>query len=248
MKSPVDIYTLKARIFPAFLLCLPVALAVTAWAPEAKLPTIALFGITGNVAVSFLVAERVRDQGKAKEPELWKSWGGPPTTQLLRHKNPEVSPQMRNTWRQALEELYGSALPTAASETKAPEKADQAYEAAVFRLRERTREAEKYPLVFKENVSYGFRRNLWALKPTGICLAGASTLACAAKIAMANFTEWTIESHAVIAFVACVVLLVWWLMAITKTWVRTPAFEYAKRLLGASILLEESRKKPAAVP
>lgn len=248
MKSPVDIYNLKARIFPAFLLCLPVALAVTAWAPEAKLPTIALFGITGNLAVSFLAAERVRDQGKAKEPALWEEWGGPPTTQLLRHRNTDISPKMRDGWREAIEASHGSKLPTAASESKAPEKADHTYEAAVLRLREETREVDKYPLVFKENVSYGFRRNLWAMKPTGICLASASTLACAVKIVVSNFTEWTIESHAVIAFVFCVVLLVWWLMAITKTWVRTPAFEYAKRLLGASILLAGSLKKPAAVP
>ena len=247
MKSPVDTYNLKARIFPAFLLCLPVALAVTAWAPEAKLPAIALFGITGNVAISFFVAERVRDQGKSKEPGLWNFWGGAPTTQLLRHRNQDVNPQLRKGWRQALEELTGTSLPTAASETKAPDKADQAYEAALFQLREATREVDKYPLVFKENVSYGFRRNLWALKPTGICLAGASTLASAVRIVMANFAEWTIESHAVIAFVSCVVLLVWWLMAITKDWVRTPAFEYAKRLLGASILLAGSLKKPAAV-
>ncbi len=242
MNSPVDLYSLKARIFPAFLLFFPLALAVTAWAPEAKFPAMALFGISGNCVLSFFVAERVRDRGKAKEPKLWESWGGPPTTQLIRHRNPDVSSYMRNGWRQSLEMLIGGTLPLAASESKAPEKADQAYEAAIYRLRERTREVDKHRLVFKENVSYGFRRNLWALKPSGIVLAITGTLACATKIVLANFSsDWVIEPHAVVSLVASVMLLVWWLLVITKSWVRTAAFEYAKRLLGASFMLADSK-------
>jgi hypothetical protein len=242
MNSPVDLYSLNARIFPAFLLFFPLALAVTAWAPEAKIPAIALFGVTGNCVLSFFVAERVRDRGKAKEAKLWSSWGGPPTTQLIRHRNPDVSSQMRNGWRQSLEKLIGGSLPSAASESKAPDKADQAYEAAIYRLRERTREVDKHPLVFKENVSYGFRRNLWALKPSGILLAIVGTLACATKIVIANFSsDWVVEPHSVVSLVVSVVFLVWWLMVITKSWVRTAAFEYAKRLLGASILLADAK-------
>ena len=237
----MDAYTLKARIFPAFLLFLPLAFAVAAWTPEAKLPVITLFGLSGNIAMSFFVAERVRDCGKNKEHALWAAWGGPPTTQLLRHRNSDIAAAMRNGWRRALETLVGAPMPSAASEAKSPKKADDAYEAAIARLRELTREVEKYPLVFKENVSYGFRRNLWALKPTGIFLSIGSSLACTAKIVYSSLREWDFESHSVISLMLSVVFLVCWLVVIRRSWVRLPAFEYAKRLLGASFLLVDSK-------
>ena len=129
---------------------------------------------------------------------------------------------------------------------ESPKKADDAYEAAIARLRELTREVEKYPLVFKENVSYGFRRNLWALKPTGIFLSIGSSLACTAKIVYTSLREWDFESHSVISLVLSVVFLVCWLVVIRRSWVRLPAFEYAKRLLGASFLLVDSKAQKGA--
>lgn len=49
-----------------------------------------------------------------------------------------------------------------------PTAADHSYAAAVAVLREATRDTNRYPLVFAENVSYGFRRNCWAIRPFGI--------------------------------------------------------------------------------
>jgi hypothetical protein len=241
MKSIFDPYTLKARVFPAFLLFLPASLAIMAWAPEIKIPVVALFGISGNIALSFFISERVRDLGKRKEHALWIEWGGTPTTQLLRHKNPEVTDEIRNGWRKALEAVLDAPLPSAGSESKSPKKADDVYEAAIGRLRELTREVERFPIVFKENVSYGFRRNLWALKPTGIVLSIAGSFACAVRIIVANLNNMTFDPHTAYVLVLCVFMLVWWAMVITKSWIRTQAFEYAKRLLGASFLLLESK-------
>ncbi len=243
MKSIFDSYTLKARVFPAFLLFLPFSLAIMAWVPEIKIPLVALLGVSGQLALSFFISERVRDIGKNKEKKLWVDWGGTPTTQLLRHKNSDVTSEIRNGWRKSLETVIGTSLPSAGSESKSARKADDAYDAAILRLRELTREVDKFPLVYKENVSYGFRRNLWALKPAGILISSASSIACTVRIVMSHFSDFNIDPHTVYALLICVFMLVWWLMVITKSWIRIKAFDYAKSLLSASFLLLESKKK-----
>lgn len=241
MKSLLDVYSLKARVFPAFLTLLPAAVALTAWASFASIPETALLGLGANAVIGFFVAERVRDVGKLKEKLLWSSWGGPPTTQLLRHRNLDLGKDIRAGWHRSLEKITGLALPTSASESRSPQQADAAYESAVFQLREKTRDVDRYPLVFKENVSYGFRRNLLALKPVGLILSVCALFASLAKVLTDIYNGFGVTLHPSMALLSCTFIAVSWIMVVNSDWVRTSAFEYAKRLLGASLLLAEPR-------
>jgi hypothetical protein len=240
MKDLFDAYSLKARLFPAFIMLLPIALAVMAWAPEARWPVFSALGIGVTGALSFFLTELVRDQGKAKEPALWASWGGAPTTQLLRHRSKDVNPNLRKKWHGQLAKLAGKPLPNPASEAKAPDKADQAYEAAIFELREQNRTRELGLLTLKENISYGFRRNLWAMKPAGLTIAlvatFASVLATYVKIRRAQMADIDVSLG---ALVPNVILLVWWLLRINPSWIRPIAVAYAERLLGTLSLIEK---------
>ena len=240
MKALLDPYSLKARVAPAFLVILPVAIAIGVWIQKIEFPTVALFGLSANVVISCFVAERVRDQGKQKELALWKSWGGAPTTQLLRHRNPELSREIRSSWHQSIQTITGSSLPSLIRESNFPNEADAVYEAAVYRLREKTRDADKYPLVLKENISYGFRRNLWAMKPLGIALAAIGSLGCLVRFAADLYSDLGFVPTTGGGLAVCVFIFVSWIFGVTPDWVRKAAFEYAKRLLGASILLADS--------
>ncbi len=71
------------------------------------------------------------------------------------------------------------AIPGPKEETQNPSAAYRVYESCVRFLRERTRDQEKFPLVFAENVNYGFRRNLWAMKPIGFPAALVGIVGCA---------------------------------------------------------------------
>ena len=62
-------------------------------------------------------------------------------------------------------------MPTADDEVNDPDAADRIYASAVSLLLEKTRDKKAFPLVYKELVSYGFRRNLWGLKAGGILFA-----------------------------------------------------------------------------
>ena len=81
-----DPYTLRARIAPALIVALPASLAIFALLPEIPLFVTAFSGILGAVGGTAILAQVGRERGRKKEPALWKSWDGPPTTRLLRHR------------------------------------------------------------------------------------------------------------------------------------------------------------------
>ena len=145
-----------------------------------------------GVAMSMLLAQLGRDLGKKKEAELFAAWGGTPTTLLLRRRPsalPEglrLNPEARERVRQQLPDLLPDLpLPTIEQETSNPDAADERFGAIVAELRGRTYDTKKFGLLFAENCGYGFRRNLWAMRPVGLLLAVGSTLAAAALLAVA---------------------------------------------------------------
>lgn len=101
-----------------------------------------------------------------------------------------------------------------------------------------TRDKERFQLLFQENVNYGFRRKLWAMKPVGIAISilSLAALALVTQIeARADAVPWFANLTA-IAIVA--LLLTWWLVRITPSWVKIVADAYALRLLASIDELE----------
>ena len=156
-----DRYVIQARIVPVLIVCFPFGALVTVWLPEENLAWKLLSGLIALVLLS-LVAQLGRNPGKAKELELFKRWGGKPSIQKLRHRS---SSQL--TWISAerilsrLSAEVGVPSPTKAEEESDPDTADQVYEAFVDHMKEATRGDR---ILHSENISYGFCRNLWAMK------------------------------------------------------------------------------------
>ena len=167
----VDPYTFRARIQPALVVVLPLGFLMFALLPEHPFFVTAFFALLGAAGGTAVVAQVGRERGRKKEPNLWKSWGGPPTTRLLRHRRQEGDDALAPGLRRQVEEWIGYPLPTEQEEEANPSWADTKYEEAVTSLREATRDTSRFPLVFAENANYGFRRNLWGLKPIGALIA-----------------------------------------------------------------------------
>jgi hypothetical protein len=129
--------------------------------------------------------------------------------------------------------LLGVPFPSAKDETADPGKADDTYQAAVRLLIDKRRDTKKYPLVFKENVTYGFCRNLLGLRWIGLSFALVGTLVCVLAGLMPpaskspNFMAWTLA-------VTCAAFLAFWIFAVRPSLVRVPAVAYAERLLESS--------------
>ena len=242
---PFDRYTIRARIEPALWAVIPFGVLLFIWMAVDSIPVGALWGAVGTCGGTALLSQIGRDQGRKKQAALWKSWGGPPTTRLLRYRDPP-NKEILSRWRTKLEKLMGYTLPNELEESENPTGADQKYEAAVSFLLEATRDTSRFPLVFAENVNYGFRRNLWGLKPFGLGVALlATTLSWVLLFSSADLSTMEVwldnvindPNRAVIARLSGsmlnTVIVAVWLFVIKPQWVKTTAEAYAQRLLGA---------------
>jgi hypothetical protein len=239
MKSGLDEYSRNARLKPAFLVALPLALTVAVLGFKQSAMEGSLLGLASSLGFPLLLSQLVRDRGKTKEPWLFKRWGGKPTTAMLRHSDLRLNANTRARYHKRLSTLLPELnLSTAEQEKANPGQADVAYESCGDYLLSKTRDKEKFQLLFQENVNYGFRRNLWSMKPVGIaiCVLSLSVLGFVTRLeARAGAVAWFADLSA-IAIVA--LLLTWWLIRITPNWVKIVADAYALRLLGSIDELE----------
>ena len=213
----------------------------------------AFFGLLGAAGGTAVVAQVGRELGRRKEPSLWKSWGGPPTTRLLRHRRISGDISLESSLRQNVEEWSGSALPTEQEEQNDPDWADSKYGEVVAVLRDATRDQGRFPLVFAENVNYGFRRNLWGLKPVGGTI---SVLLCLLSWSLLFLTVWgrpwpepwwhvfiNPDSVVVIRLIVSVAntgFAAFWLLWVKPSWVKVVADSYALRLFDSIHLVRGS--------
>lgn len=243
MKGLFDHYTFRARLTPAFLCGLPAALAVMAWFSAEFWSWGAFWAFVVASGFTALLSEIGRDKGKTKEKDLWKSWGGAPTTRHLRHSGP-LDSSTRARYHRRLEELIPNlTLPTPDQEHSDRKEADRTYQTCTNWLKEHTRDQKKYPLVYKELVSYGFRRNLWGLKPIGLTVTAVALLTIAVRIAQPLYQSQNIPALALPSGGITILLLVLWIFWIRPDWIRIPADGYAQRLLASLETLSEEKKE-----
>ena len=148
MDSPFDTYTLKARLRPGLMAAFPLVLAVTAFFPEGVSWWTPLWSVIVACGGTYLLGDLAREGGKRLEPSLFASWGGKPTSQLLRHRQ-TANPVKLAGYHARLHELRPDlTFPTPEQELANPGGADHVYEAATDHLKELGRDNE---LVFKAN-------------------------------------------------------------------------------------------------
>ncbi|MCH7591551.1 MAG: hypothetical protein IH989_02060 [Planctomycetes bacterium] len=238
--SRVDTYSLKARLWPVLLHFLPLGLAVIAWFPEKFTGWGLLLGIATPCGLTALLTEFGRDQGKKKEPWLFERWGGIPTTQLLRHGDSTIDTHTKARYHKRLGELIPDLkMPSARKEKAAPLATDRVYESCGRFLRARTRDKQQFPLVFKELVSYGLRRNLWGMRPSGVIVAIIGLVLCIGFVVAALPAR--VPPAAIVASILNLFLLVWWTLRITPEWVRLAGFAYSHAILAACEIIEPAK-------
>ena len=237
MKFVPDAYTRYARIYPAFLVVLPLGVAVLAWVgiePSGWKGLWALIVAAGGTA---LVSQVGRDAGKRKEAALFQRWGGKPTTRLLRHRDAPNQVLLKRR-HEILGRLSGLELPSAEEEAEEPTKADEVYEACASFLRSKTRDTKRFNLVFDENCSYGFRRNLWGMKALGLVVASIGAAALVGLLVKSYLDSVPISPITIICGLINLALLAGWLVRFTPNWVVLAADAYGERLLEVSEQLE----------
>ena len=188
-------------------------------------------------------ANQMSAKGNALQDKLFKKWGGAPTTIMLRHADNTIDSVTKSRYMDRLALLISNFNPTTPEYEQAnPERADELYRSASNYLREHTRDTSIYPLIFKENVAYGFARNIRAFKSLGIFITVSSLLVSLVVIYPDATTLGSMSPRLVIqeisfpylGLIAIHLSMLWvWIFLVTENWVKLRGFAYAKRLYSA---------------
>ena len=230
----MDRYSLNARIYPIVIFYMPAIILAVLFSLkfDKYVHLFTSFGIVG--ALSYLFSQLGRDGGKKKEKGLWKSWGGAPSTQLLRWRNSEINVNTKKRYHNRLNILCAlDNTPDPNFEQSNPDEADEAYQAWTRFLISKTRDNKKYSVLLKDNMNYGFRRNLWGMKNYAlsliVILMASTFIYYWVTTKSPNVTLYPVEFA--IAEIILSVILLFWVLVINKNWIKVPAFAYAERLL-----------------
>jgi hypothetical protein len=178
MLKYLDGYTLRARLAPAIIAAAPafafVALLMS-WSQLSISNTIATLGLA---VLLFALSDLARARGKRIEPVLFNALGGKPSVMMLRFADDSFDRQAKTRYLAFLAGKLSESAPTEDDERRDPAAADAFYDRCGAWLRENTRNGKKFSILFNENVSYGYRRNLFALKWPALALNGGVVLLC----------------------------------------------------------------------
>lgn len=172
----LDEYEVKARMVPGFIFLLPVLVDVGYCVPNfVKWPVCAAGGVCG-FALMYCAGYVIQARGRAIQPALWNSWGGAPSTRLLREADSFFSPEWKASIRTAVKRAFSLELLSPEEERRDRLKADRATAEAFKRVREHLRQRVPGGLWHKRNVEYGFCRNFYSCRVFFVGLATATTV------------------------------------------------------------------------
>jgi len=178
MTKYLDPYSVRARFFPALLAVIP---ALSALAMLISWGDLGLTGVLVTAAIPVLVyaaADVARRLGKRIENKIYAEIGGKPSVAVLRHRDSTLDANSKEKYLNFLSKRVGQRAPSSQDEATDPAAADNYYEQCGIWLRENTRNTKKFPVLFMENVTYGFRRNLYGLKWPALALNAVIAAAC----------------------------------------------------------------------
>ncbi len=235
----LDKYERQARLAPGLLMLLPLAVTVTALGFR-SVPVVSIAASLVSVAGGpVLLAGTVRGFGLKVQPHMWASWGGSPTMIALRLREDSANEVQRDVWRRSIEQVTGIQLASRRSESARPQAADQKIDAAVGRLRELTRDEQRFALIQAENRAYGFWRNFYAIRTLGRLVALAGILAMTSLVLwrLAGGLHPVVQVASALGLVIDALIMVVWLVLPSADRVRLAADKYACQLLQGTVSL-----------
>ncbi len=230
----LDKYTIKARLYPSFLVLLPAFVLCLYYITNLERYYQYFTAAVSFGLFTFLLSQLGRDKGKANEPFLNSYFGGRPSIQILRHSNKYLDRITKERYHNLLKQkIEGIKIPSVIEELHDPEAADEMYESCATYLISKTRDTKKFYLLFKENISYGFRRNLWGMKIWAIQVILVSVIIHAfySTKSFSVFNVFTTED--IVLFLFLLFAMLFWLFIVTKSWIKATSFAYAQRLYEA---------------
>jgi hypothetical protein len=229
----LDPYTIRARLFPAALGAAP---ALAALLLLISWKTLELSNVVATFAALVLVyalSDWARRAGKEIEPRLYREMGGKPSVTMMFRSDGQIDQPSKDRYRTFLAQKLNHPEPTVIVEVNDLATANSFYEMAGTWLREHTRDTKKFPILFNELVTYGFRRNLLGVKWPALVLNLAVIAICAGLI----WYRWPPDANDSMTARINVVLVVaaahalYFLFLVGPAGVKAAARTYARQLI-----------------
>lgn len=224
----LDRYDLNARLRPALFVLLPVLVTALFWFPQARTFAGAIISVLSACGVLYFLAQAARQRGRAVEQRLGDRIGRAHSARMLTHADETINGETKARYY-AFFRAHGRTMSTPEEEEADQRGARDRARAAVDWLLEHTRPAARTSLLFDENIAYGFRRNLFGMKPIAIVL-------CLLVLAVHGTLLWLrpldTETYwaGVLLAVAFPVYIYCWLFLVTQAFVEDASTAYAMRL------------------
>ncbi|MFC1636422.1 hypothetical protein ACFL5Z_16475 [Planctomycetota bacterium] len=174
-----DAYEIEARVLPAMLVVLPVAILL-AQLSLAKGNWMAMIGWGAGfeIVLAVLVSKAGHALGTRLHKRLEVKWGGLPTHRWINPSDTSHSEQQKRVWRIAVSHLSGLDIDAELTSSD-PDEIKRIIADAIMTCRSRLRDVPEGSLVQKYNVMFGFARNLAGMKWLALTLCLACFLASA---------------------------------------------------------------------
>ncbi len=223
-----DRYEVNARLKPALFAILPLLILPAAWLPDVWTALGGLVTLLIACGVTVLLAQIVRQRGRALQNQC-PEFGPETSARFLSLNDHTIDALTKARYRGFLRD-QGLSLLTAEQETR---QGHSVYLACVTWLLAQTRDKVRFPLLAEENIAYGYRRNLLAVKPIALVLLSFATVVSTAALCF-QWPALNTRFWAGCAVEVSVVLIgVAWLLAITPRFVSDASAAFAERLLAS---------------
>lgn len=176
----LDQYEIRARIAPAALISLPIAISIIAVASiiSDEFTQLIIGGGFFFIVFSYLLSFIIRYYGKELEKDLWVSWNGAPSTRFMRWRDLTLVDDLKQQLHEAVESYCGIALSTRDQEKNDPGKADEQIRQAFWHVKAIVRQEDPDGIWAKHNAEYGFHRNLLGSRRLSLAFSVVGIIAC----------------------------------------------------------------------
>jgi hypothetical protein len=247
----LDPYDRPARLYPGLLVIAPVAVQIVCLYGTDNTAFSSVLTILGFCGIAYVLGRIARNAGKRLQDRLFNKWGGAPTTQLLRHRDTRIDIHTKERFHRVLSKGLGKGMPTHDDERNNPAAADELYRAATVWLIIQTRDMKAFPLIFKENVAFGFHRNALGLRPLGASIASLCILWILHNAKIIAFTAPFFSARQALGFTPEMMvslsistgILVAWTFVFTEDALKRTGFSYAEQLLQSCDQLKSSSRR-----
>lgn len=241
-----DLYTVKARLAPAIITVAPAIALLVAVLDLRSFDATQLWATIGLVVVLFALSNVSREAGRRVQNRVYRDNGGWPTFDPIYYSDRTFSDEAKLRYLSFLSKQLRRPYPTMEKATSDPLSARQFYNEAATWLREATRDTTQYRIIYDENITYGYFRNMLGLKWIALMMNLAVSLTC--LLILYGYIQLFNDATASLPYVLTVSALhfVYVLFGVSDARMREASKRYARQLLLACDKLDAPETKYAA--